>query len=396
MSHRCAIVLAGLPPIERSLIEGALAQTASALIPGAFIESDPARADLIIANADDPGTLDDIRSRTLSGRVVLLGSSDRGTGWPLVSRPLRLQALIEAARRQLAAQPQFNPSPGSKDARDAEDDRGWFRGFGRQHPVFSDTQPFAPEVEDGFALTRQFEPSHPPPPKPVNMPPATPVPARAPDPVVDDFQTTRQFSPSVPSVAPSDWEQEVAEWESARSARPASAAAAPAVAPAPDAPVAQAELSPAPTPVSESDSVGNAPETVPLVAAEIDRILLVGLPGPAPEGLIRLLEAQGFPVDFATSPQAMVERLARNVYQYVVLIEVSLGSQVIRLCRHVRRHPGRSSPNVRLLIVASHNGLLDRARAWFAGCHEWLTIPLDQGRLLGYLDTHRSGGRHTP
>jgi len=193
----------------------------------------------------------------------------------------------------------------------------------------------------------------------------------------------------VPSVAPSDWEQEVAEWEPARPVRPTAEAAS---ASAPDAPVAPVAPVTAPEPEPEPDD--GAPETVPCMAAEVDRILLVGLPGPAPDGLIRLLEAQAYPVDFATSPQAMVERLARNTYQYVVLIEVSLGSQVIRLCRHVRRHPGRSSPDVRLLIVASHNGLLDRARAWFAGCREWLKIPLDQARLLGYLDANRSGRRH--
>ncbi len=391
MSHRCAIALAGLAPTERSLIEGALVQTASALIPGAFIEADPARADLIIANADDAGILNDIRSRTLTGRVVLLGSSDQGTGWPLVPRPLRLQALIEAVRRQLAAQPMFHGAAAPKDTPEAGDGRGWFRRFGRQQPVFSDTQPFAHEADDGFAQTRQFE-SIGSPPRAVTPSPPAPAPARAPDPEVDDFQVTRQFSLSVPSVAPSDWEQEVAEWEPARPVRP-TAEAAPG--PAPDAPIAPvAPVAPVTAPEPEPEPDDGAPETVPCMAAEVDRILLVGLPGPAPDGLIRLLEAQAYPVDFATSPQAMVERLARNTYQYVVLIEVSLGSQVIRLCRHVRRHPGRSSPDVRLLIVASHNGLLDRARAWFAGCREWLKIPLDQARLLGYLDANRSGRRH--
>ena len=371
MSRSCAIALAGLPPIERSLIEGALAQTASSLIPGAFIEADPARADLIIANADDAGTLNDIRTRTPRARVVLLGSSDQGTGWPLVLRPLRLQTLIEAARRQLA-----EPEARTADAQPVERESGWLRRFAKQTPAFPDTQPFPPDADDGFVQTRQFAPQ---PPAPEPPAPKLPLPPSQPGraPLVDDFQPTRQFSHSVPSVTPSDWESEVAEWEQARPDR--------VTASSPIAPKA-VETPPAPEPEPIEVNADTMPEPLP----EPDRILLVGLPGPAPQGLTRLLEAEGFAVDFAGSPQAMTERLARHAYQTVVLIEVSLGAQAIRLCRHVQRHPGRSSADLRLVIVASHNGLISRLRAWFAGCHAWLPIPLNPSRLLGQLNTNRA------
>lgn len=371
MSRSCAIALAGLPPIERSLIEGALAQTASVLIPGAFIEADPARADLIIANADDVGTLNDIRSRMPEARVVLLGSSDQGTGWPLVSRPLRLSALIEAARRQLA-----EPAGDTADAEPVERENGWLRRFGKQPRTFADTQPFPPDADDAFAQIRQSAPQHPTSKQPTPKQPVSPPPE--PVPMVDDFQPTRQFSHSVPSVTPSDWESEVAEWEQARPDR--------ATAPTPVVPQS-AEAPPAPDP----DPPIEAPaDTMPEPLPEPERILLVGLPGPAPQGLTRLLEAEGFAVDFATSPQAMTERLARQAYQTVVLIEVSLGAQAIHLCRHVQRHPGRSSADLRLVIVASHNGLISRLRAWFAGCHAWLPIPLNPSRLLGQLSANRT------
>lgn len=370
MSRSCAIALAGLPPIERSLIEGALAQTASALIPGAFIEADPARADLIIANADDAGTLNDIRSRTPGARVVLLGSSDQGTGWPLVSRPLRLQALIEAARRQLA-----EPEARTADPQPVEREGGWLRRFGKQPPAFPDTQPFPPDAEDGFVQTRQFAPQPPAPEPPATKPP---LPSSQPGRtmLVDDFQPTRQFSHSVPSVTPSDWESEVAEWEQARPERATTAAPA-------------APKTADPPPAAEPTPIETHADTVPEPLPEPDRILLVGLPGPAPQGLTRLLEAEGFAVDFAASPQAMTERLTRQAYQTVVLIEVSLGAQAIRLCRYIQQHPGRSSPDLRLVIVASHNGPISRLRAWFAGCHAWLPIPLNPSRLLGQLNTNR-------
>jgi hypothetical protein len=94
MSRTCAIALAGLPPTERVLIAGALFPPSGSPIPGAFMASDPARAALVIANADDAAVVSALKAQMPAAGVVLLGHSDRGTGWPLVPRPLSLQALI--------------------------------------------------------------------------------------------------------------------------------------------------------------------------------------------------------------------------------------------------------------------------------------------------------------
>lgn len=375
MPRSCAIALAGLPPTERALIEGALAHAASALLPGAFIEADPARAALIIANADDAAALKDIKSRAPAGRVILLGNSDQGTGWPLVARPLRLQALMEAARRQLALMQE--PDAGAVAPKSPAREGTWLSRIGRERAGFSDTQPFPLDADDEFAQTRQFAPE-----RPRFRPAAEPPPAA--EAGHDGFESTQHFAHSVPSVAPSDWEAEVAEWEQAKPQRHVD------VPPASQAP----SVAVGTPPVAEPSPPDVEADTVPGTLPAVDRILIVGLPGTAPAGLIRIVEGAGFPVDFAGSPVAMTEFLAKNVYQYVVLIEVSLGPQAIRLCRHIQRNPGRSSADLRLLIVASHGGLIARMRAWFAGCHAWLPIPLNQSRLLQYLRDHRSVRAH--
>jgi len=371
MSRSCAIALVGLLPIERSQIEGALVQGSSGTIPGAFIEEDLDRADLIIANAGDAQAVNALRNQRPAGRVVLLGHTDHGTGWPLVMRPLSVHGLVDVARRQLA-----EPDRGTVDVQPMDRESGWLRRFAKQRPTFADTQPFPVDADDFSVQTRQFAPQPPAPEPPATKPPLpSSQPGRAM--LVDDFQPTRQFSHSVPSVTPSDWESEVAEWEQARPER--ATTAAPAAPKAAD-----------PPPVAEPTPIETHADTVPEPLPEPDRVLLVGLPGPAPQGLTRLLEAEGFAVDFASSPQAMTERLTRQAYQTVVLIEVSLGAQAIRLCRYIQQHPGRSSPDLRLVIVASHNGLISRVRAWFAGCHAWLPIPLSPSRLLGQLNTNRT------
>ena len=350
MSRGCAIALVGLLPIERSQIEGALVQGSSGTIPGAFIEDDLDRADLIIVNAGDAQTVNALRNQRPAGRVVLLGHTDHGTGWPLVMRPLSVHGLVDVARRQLA-----EPDRGTVDVQPMDRESGWLRRFAKQRPTFADTQPFPVDADDFSVQTRQFAPQPPAPEPPATKPP---------------------LPSSQPGRAMSDWESEVAEWEQARPER--ATTAAPAAPKAAD-----------PPPVAEPTPIETHADTVPEPLPEPDRILLVGLPGPAPQGLTRLLEAEGFAVDFASSPQAMTERLTRQAYQTVVLIEVSLGAQAIRLCRYIQQHPGRSSPDLRLVIVASHNGLISRVRAWFAGCHAWLPIPLNPSRLLGQLNTNR-------
>lgn len=375
MSRTCAIALAGLPPTERVLIAGALFPPSGSPIPGAFMASDPARAALVIANADDAAVVSALKAQMPAAGVVLLGHSDQGTGWPLVPRPLSLQALITTARRQLALA--HTNETGSEGTKPGAREGGWFRRFGKERPVFSDTQPFALEpvdAEEGFAQTRQFAPQ-----SPQESPAAVSKPLLRREP--EDFEPTRQFSPSVPSVTPSDWESEVAEWETAQSDRP--------VEPMPRKGTQDAAFG---RPSEGPDSPDSDGDTLPAPLAAADRVLIVGLPGSAAAGLIRVLEGAGYDVDFAGSPEAVSRQLMQHAYQFAVLIEVSLGAKAISLCRDIQRNRGRSPPDLRLLIVANHRGLLSRMRAWFAGCNAWLPIPLDQPRLLKYLRDNGSVG----
>jgi hypothetical protein len=244
--------------------------------------SDPARAALVIANADDAAVVSALKAQMPAAGVVLLGHSDQGTGWPLVPRPLSLQALITAARRQLALA--HTNETGGEGTKPGAREGGWFRRFGKDRPVFSDTQPFALEpvdAEEGFAQTRQFAPE-----SPQESPAAVSKPLLRREP--EDFEPTRQFSPSVPSVTPSDWENEVAEWETAQSDRP--------VEPMPRKGTQDAAFG---RPSEGPDSPDSDGDTLPAPLAAADRVLIVGLPGSAAAGLIRVLEGAGYDVDFA-------------------------------------------------------------------------------------------------
>jgi CheY-like chemotaxis protein len=111
MLHRYAIALAGLPLAEKTLIE-ALLLLGFNRQPAFAVVQDPARAALIIANADDELLLRMLQEWSSRPPVLLVGSSDAGTGWPRVERPLQLATLVEAVRR-LGGPALQAPAPGA-------------------------------------------------------------------------------------------------------------------------------------------------------------------------------------------------------------------------------------------------------------------------------------------
>jgi hypothetical protein len=389
MSRPRPIALTGLSPTEQILLEGALFKPSSNQLPGALQVHDLAQAELIIANADNPAVVHELQARALSAHVLLLGASDAGTGWPVVARPLRLHAVLEAVRRALA------PPPDPDDDDDPDTPArttGWRRRFKEEPPNFMATQPFMPSEmaggKGGFESTRQFAPS-----APGSLYETT-------QPFVPggrdrkDFQATQQFSAremssGVPSVVPSDWGAEVNEWEkgqaaagsraadkSPRAAPSAPVASTPAPAMAAPPPAAVAPATPAPT---GSSAPGG-------------RILIIGQPGTAADGLLKILQSAGFVADFASGGEAAFHVMAKKPYHFVFLIEVSLGPEALVLCRSMQARRGVSPSSLRVVIVASHRSLVARIRAWFAGCHAWMAIPLGKNELLDYLHKNRPEG----
>lgn len=365
MSRPRPIALAGLSPTEQLLIEGVLFQPAGNQIPGAFMVQDMAQAELIIASADDAAAVRTLRTRALPGRVLLVGASDLGTGWPVVARPMRLHAVMEAARRMLASP--RGASAAADEARPVASPGSRSRRLDSAPPGFDATQPAG--LLDAVD-TAGFETTH-----PAGMPFENTWPLASGHGASDDMASAQQFSHSVPSVVPSGWEDEVAEWEEVQAARAAGSLPAPAAAtPAPRAPT--------------DHPAGGGTDAGPASPEAGARILIVGQPGAAADGLIKTLHSDGFQADFAEGGDAALQFLAQRPYGFVILIEVSLGPAAIPLCRTIRGHRGVSSAEQRIVIVASHNELPSRIRAWLAGCHAWMPIPLNQVVLVEFLKQH--------
>ncbi len=421
MTRPCPIALTGLTPTEQVLLEGALFQSASNQLPGAVLEKDLTRALLIIANADDALAVRVLRARLPAARVLLVGASDQGTGWPVVSRPLRLHAVLEAVRRALAPVLERREHPPEPDAETRARPGGWLRRLTGDSPGFLATQPFMSKDgsdHDDFEQTHQHEPTA----AQRSYEATQPVsafragatqplsagrfeatqafaarPGKKATAAYDaepDFASTEQIEREIPSVLPSNWENEVAEWEAELATRAGRVGANPA----------SASNDIHPTTRSNDLLRGFAPtDALPLEPAQVakagvarpvdgtagpdsaGRVLVVGAPGPATGGLLTTLRSAGFTADFADNAALALQSVGAQAYRVVFLIEVTLGEGAITLCRAIRARPGVPRPAPRIAIVAAHRSLLSRIRASFAGSSAWMTIPLDRAALVKYI-----------
>ena len=95
MYHPCRLALVGLPSEERKLLQGLFLEDLQRGN-GYELVGDLEQADLIIANADDVSAVRSLQSQKLLAEIFLIGESDAGTGWPVLNRPIRLRAVMEA------------------------------------------------------------------------------------------------------------------------------------------------------------------------------------------------------------------------------------------------------------------------------------------------------------
>ena len=388
------IALVGLAPVERTLVEATFAQQRP---DGASHEmvDDPARADLVILDAEDTRALQHFRARGLAAPVLLIGHDVAGAHLPAVPRPIRPHALLDVAARLLSG------SPASRSATALV-------------PAFQATVPFAPlerprlrDVADGFDETRSFqetqpfERSAPGAPVPQRPGPArtavhdsisaqsvllwrdaksgttdssgTPSaarddtaprkPAAAELPAVAGFEPTRVADPQEFHEVPANWRELARQRDKERSQR------AP-----PDA-----------EPYSSSFADPSDHPTSPPALARSPAILLVGESRLGGSSLIRELRSLGCQVDHAQDTEAALARLAAQLYGFAFLDDRSLGRQTRAVCRALRRRARALGQTLTIVVMARDEGPLRRLLARWAGCDTWMTLPLERRRLARFL-----------
>lgn len=107
-----AIALVGFTSFEHSAFESFFRLARRQ--PGFRIVDDLNAAALILANADDLDVMRDLTAMAPRQPVLLIGSSSRGTAWPVQPRPIKLMSVLTAMEQVLspaaaAPEPQAQP-----------------------------------------------------------------------------------------------------------------------------------------------------------------------------------------------------------------------------------------------------------------------------------------------
>ena len=380
MSMPQPLALVGFPPNELSAFN-ALFRLAARSGPGYVMVEHVQQAHIVVVNADDIDAVRRLWSSQPTARVLLIGQSDAGTGWPVQPRPIQLLAVLEAVRSLGAPAPEQHSRPA---------------GFAPTMPFEPSTRPAAEyggeslpgrtsDLRPAFAATEPFAPLE--------------MPRAAPD--SSGFQPTQPYVPGdellatpaagVPAAAaPADAidPASIALWREARRVNSPSAPVAAEPPPVPAAPVATAFVPAPPVPARAEVRQPAADRIDPAMSASPwgDDVLVVDGGDLSRRTLERHLQQHGFRADPVRSGAEAVRQLATRSYRLVFVNEPVADMSVFRACRTVRRQKNANGTRPAVLLVLSNrSGWWDRLRARLAGCDACLVRPFDEVVLGGVM-----------
>jgi two-component system, cell cycle response regulator len=351
MSNPHKIALIGFSSFERATFESFF-RLAARRPPGYVLVADASEANLAVVNADDPATLRAVVAQKPCAHVMLIGSSDGGTGWALQRRPLNLMKVLTNVEFLLAP-------------------------AGAAAPVAAPRAPVAPTPVVRPVVA----------PAPAVLPSAG-APATSPRLPASGFAATQTFTPSSPMPL-----------NPARVAPPVAAAPqrtviAPATGPAPLATPAQrgsVRLGAGDFTHSRGQSpvVGSATRPMSLEDdGSLDHILVVDDSDIALKFMRNRLTRFGFRTDLVNSGEEALGRMNVRPYKFVFLDVMMEGLDGYQTCRAIKQRKYTEGKPPVVVMLTSRGGTIDKIRGTLAGCDAYLTKPLNERDLIAVLAKH--------
>ncbi|MDP2264807.1 MAG: hypothetical protein Q8K24_16820 [Hydrogenophaga sp.] len=368
------VALVGFAQNESSTIESFL-RLASRRPPAYQVQDEVMDAQLLIVNADNLQALHLVRHAELPGRVLLLGSNDGGTGWPLQRKPVKLVGVLAALDALVGVSKPVAP-----------------RKRVEQAPAFAATEPFQVSQVKGLdASMRKVGSSRPASPA-APMAPAVSPRRRDPE---SEFPPTRPMQREPRRVAAAATAAPVVQ----RPVKPLAPASTrrPGVLRLTDfGGLDELPLPPvAPPPASRSgrssrstrSQTGGAKATLP----EVPRGDMLLVAESLVEGRIlhKRFRRYGLSIDWSReAPQALV-MLKAHAYRLVVIDRLNGEPDAWQVCRSAKqcRLPNGQAPVV--VMFAPTAGSMDRMKAGLAGSDAYLSRSVGEAELYKVLAQHR-------
>lgn len=381
------VALVGFSQTESSTFESFF-RLASRRPPGYLVQDEVMDAQILIVNADNVQAVLLVRDAELPGKVLLVGSSDGGTGWPLHRKPVKLVAMLAALDEIVGASrpPPRRRSGGNSSFHAAEPfrasqlqglDASMRLASGRPMPV-----EHAPAVASGAGADPSFSATQPPEDAPAMAPAVRGRRRRSAD---------TEFPPT-----------QTMERGDERSAPPAARPPVPPPA-SRTAPAASARggvmrmtdfggLDDLPTPPAPratrapKSRISTDKAAVPEVAR--GDMLLVAESLVEGRILLKRFKKYGLSVDWSREAAQALVMLKAHPYRVVVIDRLKGEPDANQVCRVAKQTKGPKGAPV-VIMFAPTAGSMDRMKAGLAGSDAYLSRSVGEGDLYKVLAQHR-------
>jgi CheY-like chemotaxis protein len=361
-----SVALVGFSQQEAWTLELSLRQAARHA-PGYRLQDEVMDAQILIVNADNPQALHLVRHAKLPGRVMLIGHTDGGTGWPLQHKSAKPAAVLAELDRIVGIQPVVPDAVAGKDS----------TSDGRRSPPQA---PPSPSMESGFPST-EFHPL-------AALAPMASTANRRRRSRDSEFQPTRPMRSADLAPPPLAAAQPVP-----KPTRLAVSAQRPGV-------IRMTDLSglddlplPPSRPVPKrrsSDSLLPSAQPPTPEAPEPPRgdVLLVAESMVEGRTLLKRFKKYGLSVDWSHESEQALAMIGAHPYRMVVIDRLSGQPDAFQVCRVAKqkKHDGRSPVVFMLAAIA---GSMDRMKAGLAGCDAYLSRSIGEADLYKLLAQHR-------
>lgn len=382
------VALVGFSQTESSTFESFF-RLASRRPPGYLVQDEVMDAQILIVNADNVQAVLLVRDAELPGKVLLVGSSDGGTGWPLHRKPVKLVAMLAALdeivganrpppRRRGGGNSGFHATEPYRASQLQGLDASMRLASGRPMPV-----EHAPAVASGAGADRSFSATQPPEDAPAMAPAVRGRRRRSAD---------TEFPPTRPM-------EKGDERDSRTPARtPPVPPPATRAAPAPSARGGVMRMTdfgglddlptpPAPRATRAPKSrISTDKGAVPEVAR--GDMLLVAESLVEGRILLKRFKKYGLSVDWSREAAQALVMLKAHPYRVVVIDRLKGDPDANQVCRVAKQTKGPKGAPV-VIMFAPTAGSMDRMKAGLAGSDAYLSRSVGEGDLYKVLAHHR-------
>jgi hypothetical protein len=367
MASAYTVALVGFADNESSTFETFFSMAARRP-PAYAVQDEVMDAQLLIVNADNAQALQLVQFADLPGKVLLVGQSDAGTGWPLQRKPVKLVSVLTmldemvGARRSASVPPSATtPPPAPVSVRQGAD-----RGFAATEPYASGRPPLAPVVPRGRQRPSdsEFPNTRPMVRRMAIAAPAVPMPPVAPAPPKVQLEPARPQRPGVMGVT---------DFGGLEALPVAADTPAPSTKP----------------PRSRLGRSTNEESKRPVPEVRRGDVLLVAESLVEGRILHKRFRKYDLSIDWSRDATQALAMIKAHAYRLVVIDRLKGTPDANAICRAAKQRKLANGTSSVVMMFAPTAGSMDRLKAGLAGSDAYLSRSVAEAEFYKVLAQHR-------